>query len=285
MKKLIILIFVISTFIVNAQFYTQFNIGYNKSILSEIRSSDITQYKYNDSEKYYYEENIELQKANVAEGIFISNEIGYRFKKRWGFSINTYYFNNKITNWPVVNQVKNHKTYFNDTLSSYNYINNKFYSTQFRVTPQINMYFKISKLEYIISLGFTFSTIKVYLDRNIKTDNGEDYNQKLTLYDKKQIKTSIIFSNSFLYKINNKIGLLATVTFAPMDFFTGKTVQTSKIGYVRNNDTNEIEYINDNKQKETDNIFYFSQLGCSNINLSLGIRYTFSKTNKSETTK
>jgi len=283
MKKLIIIFLIIIAFVSNAQFYTDFNIGYNKSILSEIRSYDITQYKYNDSEKYYYEKNIELQKINVAEGIFISNEIGYRLKKRWGFSINTYYFNNKKTNWPVVNQVKNKKIYFNDTLSSYNYINNKFYSTQFRVTPQINMYFKISKLEYIVSLGFTFSTIKVYLNRNIKTDNGEDYNQKLTFYDKKQIKTSIVFSNSFLYKINNKIGLLAIVTFAPMDFFTGKTVQTSKTGYVKNNDTNKINYINDNKQQEIDNIFYFNQFGYSNINFSLGIRYTFGKKEKTET--
>jgi len=74
MKKLIILIFIISTLVANAQFYTDFNIGYNKSILSEIRSSDITQYKYNDTNKIEY---INDNKQQEIDNIFYFKQFGY----------------------------------------------------------------------------------------------------------------------------------------------------------------------------------------------------------------
>ncbi len=273
---------IISSIYAKSQLYTQFNFGYSVPIYNDRKFHNLDYYNYittNDTSSVT-ETNLFLTDDDylkINNGYFFFNETGYLIKNKFSISLNTYYFDNNLTKTSdkirsTYYQIVDNNLIYSKT-SRYNYN-----SSQIRISPQISLHFKIKELQYIFSLGYSFSSIKVYSSIDYKSTYGDSYKKELTLYDEKKIKQSILISNSFLCRLTEKISINSTITLSPLYFNVGKTIQNSIKGYKYDVNTNQYIYYEDNVEKEVsgdvlDSYHYFS------IGVSVGIRYTFVKKN------
>ena len=285
MKQFILIILVsIVNLTVNAQFYTQFDFGY--SVYAE--SMKYTQ--FNNCECYYnlntdkYDERskvVGLDENEIPKGFFIDNEIGYRLNKRFGFSLNTYYFNNQLyksTNNEITHIYHGYTVDNNNdsaivtTLRVYN-----FYSSHLSFTPQVSVYFNINKFSYVVSLGYTMSFIKFFenMEETITNNTSDFYNNNKHDYEHYgKITHLFTIRNSFIYNINKQILLLASVSYAPAHLNYDHTYQT----YYKLETSPYIINEEDTEVRNTDHYYPYDRF-YSKLNFSFGIRYYFNKKN------
>jgi len=289
MRKLIILIFAISTFVVNAQFYSQLDFGYSTNFNNMKRTQfNNGEYYYNLDTKEFDERSnvVTIEEYEIPKGFFIDNETGYRLNKRFGFSLNTYYFNNKL--YKSTNNETTHIYHDytvdnnNDSLIVTTVRISNFYSSQLSFTPQVSVYFNINKFSYVVSLGYTMSFIKFFenMDETV-TNNTSDYNnnEKTNYEHYGKISHSFTIRNSINYRINKRISLLASVSYIPLSFNYDHTYQTYYKWVVSPNNVNE----EDTEEKDT-NYYYPYERFYSKLNFSVGIRYYFNKNNNEDET-
>jgi len=292
MKKLIIISLIIIAFVSNAQFYTQVNAGYGFPI---INSNVIAQFYIYDADIFIYEDctntgieqkSYKKDKIPISKSIFVFNETGYILNKKWGFSVNTQYYNNYFTKIFPVTSTINIFGYRQDTLNNTGKITSNYYASQLSITPQFSYYLNFNKLSYIISLGYTMAFIKIY---ETEEKNNEILNNSIyKYYYKKEIEytgkmlNSVTLSNSLIYKLSNKISFLFTVSFTPIQFTPSTATQTYYYeDYV--SEQGNVSHIIEYTEKKDLEMNYNLTFDMSNLNFSLGIRYTFGKKEKTET--
>jgi len=304
MRKLIILMFAISTFVVNAQFYAQFNIGYSVPIQTDKRNifsknntltpprmynQHILHDKINDT-TIYRTEDIRFE---MIKGIFIDVEGGYILKNKIRFSLNFSYFDNhtltsfnKNNTKEVVEESNDSTNNWGEQYSYKKYVYN--YTCQsLTVNPNIAYIVNYKKFSSEFFIGFTTTYLWFYKNTYLnsfsenKYSSGKSY---ITIKDKyKPIKIfNINYGIQFLYKLTKSLNLSfnAKFHFAQNGFYLPN--KKTRYYYSIESSWGQNEISEEEKEMDSyDSQFYFYKT----IDLSLGIRYTFGKANKSETTK
>ena len=302
----------------NAQFFVELGSGYAMPIKNidwlADKSDYGTFYGYDNpyTQEYIYEGKT-ISRLNTTNGIFFSGELGYRFKKNFVLSLNFQYLNSNMIK-PLYKGIN----YYSDFTKIDNLVehNNNIYYKEFNYITTINIksgrYFSFSpkfsyiftykKLEIQPSIGFSYinstafcesiqkSTEKHYalscID-NIISDTiiMNNYTGSLEYKIKycSPLLFSAYFSLGFSYKFNKNISAFFLTEFNGL-IITDCAISAGKILYQKVTQDDQTIY---ESNKIIEGLPGFARRekhgpGYTNVNFSIGVRYTFNKKQKND---
>lgn len=295
MKKIGFLILTLISLESNAQFFTQFNIGYSfpiqtdrTTIFSKKNTMPLQIYNYHTIEDKINDTLISKAYKNnftLIKGFYISMGGGYISKKNFRVSLNIDYFDNhsfnNINN--DANIIENHE-YIDSSLTRQDIYTTTFTCKTLTANPNIAYVLRNKRFSTEFFLGFNITTLWMFRDMvtNSLITNSEGNNVAEVVQKIKYKSTTLFNFNygiSLLYKLSDKMQLLFTSKFyyAQNSFYLPDKATfyyysiDSSWGQ---NETNTNKYgIN-----SYDGIMYFYKT----IDFTFGLRYIFHRKEKAD---
>ncbi len=281
LRYIAFLLLLVIPVLLKAQFYTDLNFGYGFNLESNFSCNFIDgEYIYdsvNDKNQKLTSITSEKVEPKPSKGIFITNEIGYLYKKKISFSILSFYQNNYWTKTEMVNISQTYHGYSNGINTGSYTSNLTDYSSLLSFTPQLSYYVNFRNFSYIISLGYTLGFAKIYrVNNEISKTLVENINTQYMEYHRQFYSDAIhsfTIANKIIYNINSKWSSIVSLAFTPINFSTNKIVRD----YHRVEDENTGSVYEDTEEVTVENSSLIPDHKTIGVYLSVGVRCYFVK--------
>ena len=315
-KKYITIIILLIAISAKSQFYTQLNFGYNAPIYKKTNEFvNIT--KYESTSERVKTETTERAKINLSQGINVGLSGGYIYKNKYQFQLGVNYLNNNKFEQNN-NSVVFDSVYIDDVypINSYLFTQEteiRTYSSKIIIiNPSFTYLKQFKKFTAGVKIGLSAQYVTIYeeYEKNfISLDSSKNTSSQLELESSYNIDSlykyeypSQFYFNlcagvSLAYNFTKNISAFVNVNIPLTNYiYTAnsdkKTQYYSKFtsdiydenNYSYNEEPHRSKMVEDSEKHEienTNNYKFYSRA----INFSIGVRYTFGKTNKSETAK
>jgi hypothetical protein len=291
-KYLILMVITIFVIVSKAQIYTQFDVGYSLPIYEKNDTwtdEIIGSREYSSHKKSINFSAFAGAKMNIKAGYLLKNKFQFEF----GFSyFNNYKFQISDKNRTIYDSLKTEPLGTPDPY--YHLIEEVSYSSKYySFNPSIAYVASVNKFSFTFLVGTSFRYVTIYKDFNgeiktnksdltFSTSNTYEYYSIINEYFPSDLNIVVYTGLGVSYNFTDRISMAFNIDFplySPEIILPDKkTKYYSKFEVYENE---ELTYnIEETEEEELDNPDNFS-FNTKIINLSLGIRYTFTK-NKSE---